>query len=238
MCLDKKFLLDGKGIPLPVIPFDFNPSKISVSRTTSWNSRPATPGAGSPTGSQGAIVSTVKPPDISISEIVFEGLTTKLRCDTLLSWMSPAGGLAAIGTALAGGGRPINTQPPTIVFQWGPPMVGFWYEVKLTNVNIVYERFLPLGIPVRAKVSLKMVQQVSKLSNFPTNPTSGGLPGRHTHVVRESETLQSISTAYYETPAAWRRIADINHIEDPSRLRPGTTLYLPTADELEQAAAS
>jgi nucleoid-associated protein YgaU len=231
ICKDPKFAM--AGLPFSAIPFDFNPKNISITRTTTWNTRAATPGAGSPTGSQGAIVSTVKPPEISISDIYFEGITTKLRMDTLLAWMSPPGGMAALGGALASGGRPINTQPPTVLFQWGPPMVGFWYDVKLTNVSITYERFLPLGVPVRAKVSIKMIQQKSDLSNLPTNPTSGGLPGRHTHVVRDGDTLPSISTNYYETPAAWRRIADINGIDDPHRLRIGSTLYLPTMEELE-----
>jgi nucleoid-associated protein YgaU len=37
---------------------------------------------------------------------------------------------------------------------------------------------------------------------------------------------------YYETPAAWRPIAAVNRIDNPGRLRPGTTLFLPNPDEL------
>jgi nucleoid-associated protein YgaU len=69
------------------------------------------------------------------------------------------------------------------------------------------------------------------------NPTSGGQPGRRTHTVGQGETLQSIATANYGTPALWRRIAEVNGIDDPTRVRPGTTVYLPNGDELTAGSA-
>jgi nucleoid-associated protein YgaU len=230
-CFDKK-TPSAWGL----IPFDFNPSKITITRTaTAPAYKPASgTGAGSPAGSSGAIVSTVKPAEISISDITFEGLTTKLRCDTLLRWMSPPEGADAFLDTMAAVGRPVESQPPTLTFLWGPPMVGFMYDVKLLNTTISYERFNPLGIPVRAKVTLKMVQQVSKLSTLPTNPTSGGLPGRRTHVLKDGESLQSIAMTYYGNPGAWRRIADINGFTNPGRVRAGATVYLPGGNELAQ----
>lgn len=220
-----------------LVPFDFNPTKISITRTASSTSHPASgSGTGSPTGSGGAIIWKSDPPSISIADIIFEGLTTKLRCDTLLNWQSPPA-IDPKAIAKQATGAPIDSQPPTLTFQWGPPLVGFMYDVKLTSTTISYERFNPTGIPVRAKVSLKMVQQVSLLSNLPTNPTSGGLPGRHTHVVKSGDSLQSIATSYYGRPQAWRQIADINRINDPARLRPGITVYLPNAGELNGSTA-
>jgi nucleoid-associated protein YgaU len=217
-----------------LIPFDFNPSKITISRSASQSSKTASgPGAGSPSGSSGVVVWKTNPPEISIGDITFEGLTTKLRCDKLLDWMSPPNGADAFAASLATVGRPIQSQIPTLRFIWGPPFAGFFYQVKLTSCTIVYERFNPMGIPVRAKVSLKMIQQVSDWANIPTNPTSGGLPGRRTHVLKSGESLHSVAHTHYGSPGAWRRIADINGITDPSRVRPGTTLYLPGAGELD-----
>lgn len=226
------------GSSMGLVPFDFNPTKIVITRSASSTSHPASgTGTGSPTGSGGAIIWKSDPPSISIADIIFEGLTTKLRCDTLLNWQSPPA-ISPKAIQNQATGNPVDSQPPTLTFQWGPPLVGFMYDVKLTSTTISYERFNPTGIPVRAKVSLKMVQQVSMFSNLPTNPTSGGLPGRHTHVVKSGDSLQSIATAFYGRPQAWRQIADINGINDPARLRPGTTVYLPNAGELNGGVAS
>jgi nucleoid-associated protein YgaU len=219
-----------------LVPFDFNPSKITVTRSTTPEYKTAQgPGAGAPTGSGGAMVWKAPPPEVAINEIVFEGLTCKLRCDTLLNWMSPPGDDIKAAAAAAMG-RPFNSEPPTLTFQWGPPLVGFMYDVKLLSTTISYERFNPTGIPVRAKVNLKMKQIVSNWANLPTNPTSGGVPGRRTHVVREGDTLAAVANTYFGNPAIWRRIADVNRINDPTRLRPGTTLFLPSGDDLEPLA--
>jgi nucleoid-associated protein YgaU len=227
-CLDFKH-----PTSLGLVPFDFNPTKITITRSTNGSYKPSTgPGAGAPTGSSGAMVWKAEPPEIAIQEIIFEGLTCKWRCDQLLKWMSPPNddALAAVSATT---GRPFNSEPPTLTFQWGPPLVGFMYDVKLMNTTIAYERFNPTGIPVRAKISLKMRQIPSLLANLPTNPTSGGVGGRRAHVVREGDTLHSIANKYFGNPAIWRRIADVNGIKDPTRVRPGRTVYLPTGEDLE-----
>jgi nucleoid-associated protein YgaU len=216
-----------------IVPFDFNPNKITISRGASLDAKPsAGAGAGSPSGSAGVVVWKTNPPDISISDITFEGLSTKLRCDTLLNWMSPPGGADAMANAFVSLGKPVESQIPTLRFVWGPPLFGFFYEVKLTSCSITYERFNPMGIPVRAKVTLKMMQQVSDLSTLPTNPTSGGLPGRTMHVLKAGESLHSVAQTRFGDVGLWRRIAEVNGIVDPARVRPGRTLYLPSADEL------
>ena len=48
--------------------------------------------------------------------------------------------------------------------------------------------------------------------------------------------LQSIAMDNYRTPGLWRRIAEVNGIQDLARLRPGTTIYLPNPDELTAGA--
>jgi nucleoid-associated protein YgaU len=214
------------------VPFDFNPTEITITRSATHQSHPASgTGSGTPTGSGGAIIWKSDPPTISISKIIFEGLTTKLRCDTLLNWQSPPMvDPKAIGKQATG--NPIDAQPPKLTFQWGPPFVGFMYDVRLTSTTIAYKRFNPIGIPIRAEITLKMQQCKSWGADLPTNPTSGGPGGRFTHLVKAGESLQSIAVRYYGTPSAWRPIAAVNRIDDPARLRPGVTVYLPTAGEL------
>jgi hypothetical protein len=224
------------------VPFDFNPEKITMSRTstTSGMSKPQRPGTtglatgASTSATSGSYLRNVRASKISLAELVFEGPFTKLRCDTLLTWMNPSTGLFA---QFSGAGN-FATYPALLTFTWGPPMVGFMYDVKLTGCTVVYERFTPAGIPIRAKVKLDMEEVPSKLGTLPTNPTSGGLPGRRGHTVADGESLQSIAMSNYGTPALWRRIAEVNGIQNPSRVRPGTVIYLPNPDELTARPAS
>ena len=67
---------------------------------------------------------------------------------------------------------------------------------------------------------------------LPTNPTSGGLPGRQRHIVSASENVQTITTAAYGNPGLWRGVAEANGIDDPFRVKPGDTVYLPNANEI------
>lgn len=216
------------------VPFDFNPEKITFTRTSTQGNipRPERPSAGiggaNTAGGAHRPTKTVTS-KITVSNIIFEGPFTKLRCDTLLTWMNPTTGMLAMIPALRSN---FTSAPAKLTFQWGPPIVGFMYDVKLTSCTVDYVRFSAIGIPLRAQISLTMEEIPSLLSSLPTNPTSGGLPGRRSHTVAAGESLQSIAKDNYGTPGLWRRIAEVNNIQDPARVRPGTAIYLPNADEL------
>ncbi|KAA2258795.1 LysM peptidoglycan-binding domain-containing protein [Solihabitans fulvus] len=224
-----------------VVKFGFNPQKISISRAADLTQRPSTsrnggmPGGGHPNVVKGAKMST-----ISINEVMFRGNDIKLTCDQLLNWMTPGGGmLGAIAgaalSALSGGLINLATKPPLLMFSWGPPEIGFMYDVVISNCQIDYVRFNSQGIPIRANVNLKLLEQPSLLGTLPTNPTSGGLPGRRRHVVSEGESLQRIATEAYGNPQRWRWLAEANGIDDPARVRPGDVLLLPHPDERSPA---
>jgi hypothetical protein len=218
-----------------IVPFDFNPKKIEMSRQSTYGNR-STPTATNGS-SNSSTAQNVRNAQIVISEVKFEGVTTKMRCDTLLGWMAPGSALNLVGMVAALAGANLTTEPPVLTFQWGPPMIGFMYSVRMTGCDITYERFSHAGIPIRAVLNLTLQEVPSLLGSLPMNPTSGGQPGRRTHTVGQGDTLQSIATANYGTPALWRRIAEVNGIDDPSRVRPGTTVYLPNADELTSGTA-
>ena len=158
---------------LGLVPFDFNPSEISMSRSASYKHKIQVGPEPEKKGSTPAW-KDINTSAISISKLIFDGLETKMFCDTMLVWMSPStGGL--IGQAAASlFGTSLNYDPPTLTFQWGPPMLGFMYDVKLTSCTVKYTRFTTAGIPVRAEVNLKMVEVPSMLGSLPMNPTSGG----------------------------------------------------------------
>ena len=213
-----------------VVIFDFNPEAITMARQGQYGSR-ATPGATSGSSSS-CYAQNVKNSKITLKQVTFEGMTTKLRCDTLLGWMSPGSVPNIVGMVAAIAGLNLTAEPPVLTFQWGPPMIGFMYSVIMTSCTVTYTRFTSAGIPVRAQIDLQLQEMPSLLGSLPMNPTSGGLPGRRAHTVGQGETLQSIATANYGTPALWRRIAEVNGIDDPARVRPGSTVYLPNQDEI------
>lgn len=53
--------------------------------------------------------------------------------------------------------------------------------------------------------------------------------GARTYVVREGDTLASISRRFYKKSGGWKKIRDANKgvIPDPAKLKPGTTLTIP-----------
>jgi nucleoid-associated protein YgaU len=225
-------------IPPAVVEFDFNPKEIGMSRSANSSGRPSASAAGGKSaGSTGSIFKGSAQSTISIGPFVLQGGDTKARCDQLLQWMSPGGGLLGqvVGAALSaatGGAINLATKLPQLTFMWGPPAAAFMYECTLSSCDIKYKRFDTSGIPSRAEVTIKLTEQPSLLGSIPTNPTSGGLPGRHIHTVSDGENLQTISTATYGAPRYWRAIAAVNGIDDPMRVAAGTHLFLPNANEL------
>ena len=213
---------------LGLVYFDMNPAEITIKRSAKTGTKPNAQGGASP-----RVLQKSDPPTLTINKVVLYGEDTKFRVDTLLAWCAPPQGLI---TALVGLLGITNSNQPLLTFQWGPPMLGFMYDVKLSDVSAVYKRFHSSGIPIRAEVNLTMKVQPSLLGSLPTNPTSGGLPGRRTHLVRENESLQSIAQQHYGRPGIWRKIAEINGIENPQRVRPGTTVFLPGPGEIESAS--
>ncbi|GAA2807297.1 CIS tube protein [Crossiella cryophila] len=243
-----------------LVLFDFNPEQIRMRRSVEWrfHGNSAALGATPPIGSSPLYFKRSEPPVISVDNVIFDGPDTKAKCDQLLNWMTPGGGaldMLAAGAvplavkSLSGGlgkkigglvSRPFKdytSRLPRLTFNWGPPIAGFWYEVHLKHAGISYTRFSPVGIPVRAKVNLELQEVPSLASTMPTNPTSGGPPGRGGHSVSERETLPGIALEHYGRPGEWRRLAEVNEVDDPLRMRPGETLYLPNAEELHEEAA-
>lgn len=225
-------------MPPGVVTFDLNPDHVVMTRQASVGSRAsASTNTGSPAGASGSIFRRATAAQINLTKVVFYGSDTKMRCDQLLDWMTPGGGLlgaiaGAALSALSGGAINLASKLPLVTFQWGPPAVAFMYDVNVTACKIDYTRFAPSGIPIRAEVDLTLQQQPSLLGILSTNPTSGGLPGRRSHTVVQGESLAGIATERYGSPGRWRDIAACNGIEDPLRVRPGDRVYLPNPDEL------
>ncbi len=223
-------------MPPGIVTFDINPDQVVMTRQANTTNHPsASSNTGSPAGSGPTLFRGAKPSNIQLSNVVFFGGDTMSRCVQLLNWLSPGGGLLGslvMGALAAATGINLASRLPLVTFQWGPPGIAFMYDCNLTSVNIRYTRFAASGIPTRALVNIQLQEQPSLFGSLPTNPTSGGLPGRQAHTVTAGESLAGIATSRYGAPGRWRALAECNDIEDPLRVRPGDRVYLPNPDEL------
>jgi hypothetical protein len=249
-------------MPVDEVTFDQNPKSFQVRKGTNSSSRPQTGSGGqtgvpSPTGTPAGYTNMYRgtlPTQVTFTALLSDdsgggvgdaveqasvvGGGIKARCDLLLQWTQPGGGGSLAGAALGAAASALGfkfqstARPTLLTMQWGDPARGFLMQGYLKNVSIDYKRFDSAGNPIRAEATCTFEEAPNFLLTMLTNPTSGGVPGRRSRMVRSGESLHSIATATYERPQAWRAIAEANGIDDPFRVRPGRTVMLPPADEV------
>lgn len=164
---------------------------------------------------QEALLQEVGATSLGLSDLTFTGADVATNCEQLLDWTNP--------TTTAGGTK--NPKLPNLKFIWGTE-----YQVNLISADITYDRFTGGGMPIRAKVKLQF--NIRSSPPAPTNPSSGGVPGRRSHTLVAGENLQHVAMASYGRPGVWRALAAANGIEDPLAVRPGTVIYVPAPTEL------
>jgi hypothetical protein len=214
------------------VAFNFNPESITISHRAPQKhvnsakqgqgsqDQPGATGAGGGAGgaplAQQTQVTDVGGTTISLSDLIINGSGTVDTCKRLLGWSYPA----TQGSTTA-------AELPKLTFTWGTALS---YKVTISSVDITYERFTSSGQPVRAKAKLTLQYEGDPPPG--TNPTSGGIPGRRSHILVAGENLQHVAMANYGKPGAWRALAAANGIEDPLAVQPGTVIYLPAPAEL------
>lgn len=202
----------------------FNPKEYTVTKTNNWTVKTKV-GASLPdvqfTGGNARELAL---------ELLFDTSDTEAKdvttvCNKLLKMMES-------NSRFASGNR--NTgRPPYVTFGWGGVLS---FKAVPKSLNIQFTLFRPNGRPLRALVKIGFVQVENALEMTGSgdarrqNPTTTGLAGLTSHVVRDGDSLQSIAFAAYGDPARWRSIARVNGIDDPLRLRRGTVLTIPGAE--------
>jgi phage tail-like protein len=180
--------------------------------------------------------STASTPNITtyvLNNLILWGPDTRSHVEMLDVWATKA---TVQGQAKA-------TQPQ-LSFTWGSGFSGI--PVVLKSLSATYTRFTADGHPIRAKVNLQLEQTVpappaaagrsTAVAHGARNPTSGGIPGRASHLFRDTENLPALAQRAYGDPTAWRALADANRVDDPLRLVPGTTLLIPARSEITRPA--
>ena len=199
------------------INFQFNPKDLTVAKTANWGFETGK------TSSKGAPPQYKGPEPAKLSlEMFFDASEKQDKSvvtivNKLLSCCVPT------PTSLDQN----KGSPPWVRFQWGT-LTGFVAYIK--SVSVKYTLFTSTGIPIRATCTVSLEELAGEKEK--QNPTSGGLTPHRVHVLTAGDTLAGVAYAEYGDPALWRDVARVNEIDDPLRLRPGTRLLLPVADEL------
>ena len=85
---------------------------------------------------------------------------------------------------------------------------------------------------MRATAQVQIEELTPKFAG--QNPTSGSDRARTTHRLVDGDTLPTLAFREYGDAARWRDIASLNGIDDPMRISPGTTLFLPDLERDDQ----
>jgi len=124
-------------------------------------------------------------------------------------------------------------SPPWVLFRWGSITSFMGY---ISSVSAKYTLFSSSGLPIRAVVTVALEELAGEPGR--QNPTSGGLMPRRMHVTVEGDSLASIAYDEYGDASMWRAVAEANRIDNPLRLRAGTTLFLPAIGELAERGST
>ncbi|MCJ8505889.1 LysM peptidoglycan-binding domain-containing protein [Kocuria flava] len=209
--------LDKPGAPIDTIEFQFNPKELTLEKSAAWQKQTAK-------GNRMSGPPQYKGPNPSklTLEMFFDASVARddsvvKRVDQLFTCCIPT----------QESHQQKKESPPWILFRWGT-VTGFL--AYISNVQAKYTLFTADGLPVRATCTVTLEQLAGEPPG--QNPTSGGLVPRRSHVVVEGDTLAGIAYAEYGNPSLWRAVAELNRLDDPMRLRPGSTVLLPTTDEM------
>lgn len=202
-----------------LLPCQFNPSTLRLSKTSSWHANPT---RGSRQAPRAQFVGTG--PETLSTKLLFDGF------DSLGGTVTPV--LHAVSQLLdwtcvpASAYEAATPQPPLVTFRWG---TGVGFTGFLHSVNAEYTMFAPDGTPLRATVDITLQRTPDDPKG--TNPTSGGVAGRRSAVLGDADSLAAVAYREYGDAALWRAIAQANGVEDPARVPTGTRLLIPPRTE-------
>jgi nucleoid-associated protein YgaU len=195
------------------IPCLFNPNRYTLDKTNSWIENSVLGGNVSKLEFQGGQSETLG------MQLFFDtnatGEDVRKYTNKVLDLMSIEKGAQDM---TSGKGR-----PPMVEFRWG----GMWtFKAVITNIKQTFTLFRESGIPVRATLDVSFLQAKEVGIYAGQNPTTVGIPGYKHHIVKEGDTVDWIAFEEYGDCAMWRYIAETNHLDNPSSLKPGQILAI------------
>lgn len=208
------------GAQLGRIDFQFNPKELSLTKAAQW-SRPSGRGnrrSGPPQ------FNGPQPSKLSL-EMFFDA--SERQDDSVVRKVEQ---LFACCVPTDASHQQHRGSPPWVLFRWGG-LTGFLAYVS--SVTVKYTLFTAGGVPIRAICTVALEEIAGDTPR--QNPTSGTLVPQRVHLTVEGDTLHAIAYKEYGNAALWRTVATLNGIDDPMRVRPGTSVLLPPIDQLPRA---
>lgn len=199
----------------------FNPKELSIQKSAEWTRQP----------NKGA-ANTSKPefagakPRTLTMELLFDdwdddakGPKLTKQIEQLMAWMTPTKKSM----------RDSLPQPAILQLMWGSSEAVAQFQGFIKSCTAKYTLFAQDGTPIRATAQLSMEEIPHEPGG--TNPTSGALTSRRTHMVGAGDSLHSIAFQEYRDAGLWRALAVFNGIDDPLRITPGRELRIPSLSE-------
>lgn len=115
---------------------------------------------------------------------------------------------------------PQTKAPPVLLFTMGR----FSFECVLVEAGQRFTMFSRDGTPVRSTLSTRF-QEYTSLDITMQQGIFIGPAALHT--LAQGQTLSGLAARYLGDPGKWRQIAEMNHIDDPLHILPGTQLRIP-----------
>lgn len=122
--------------------------------------------------------------------------------------------------------RPKGTahMPPVVCFKWG----SLHFRGYVSSITAKYTMFTSAGMPVRANVSLSIIE-VRKEGEKYMEPFES--PDRtKARTVTDAVSVFNMAQAEYGDADMWRIICQANNIADPLNIPSGTVLKVPALD--------
>lgn len=113
-------------------------------------------------------------------------------------------------------------RPPILMFSWGP----LQFKCVLEDLSSRFTMFDSEGVPLRAILKV-LFKEYNPIKDQAKRTHKNSADHTKRLMLREGETLQSLSAREYGSPKHWRLIADSNGVEDPMNIKSGTLLRLP-----------
>jgi nucleoid-associated protein YgaU len=208
------------GGVLASVAFQFNPNRLSVSKTVEWRRQP------SRMASESALPEFVGSGPKSLSVEVF--LDATANHDNSVEQRVQQLMLACVPTPRSLAAK--KPASPWVRFEWGSARTTS-FDAVLSSLSVDYALFDVDGKPLRATCSLTLEE--ASVGPAGQNPTSGSREARRTHRVVAGDSLPQLAWHEYGDATAWRVIAEANEIDDPAVLAPGTELLVPATTDAE-----
>lgn len=195
----------------------FNPTEYSLDRSNAYKST-AVPGFGSP------LIQFVNgEADILSMELFLDDYTDPPERQTGKARKSVRERVDEFASLLQIDGK--LHAPPPVRFAWGRLEFTGIIEKLGSKVSL----FHPDGTPARVRLTLTL-REYRTIAEQLIEPRLESADKSKRRVMTGGDSLWALAAREYADPAAWRRIAEANDIDDPRSVAPGDWLVLPPVE--------